>query len=544
MIHRIKSLWSFSILFILFTTQLQAQLDSLNVKKIGNLPFQSALNDVWGYADSLGNEWALVGRVDGFSVVDISNPTSPAEVLDIPGTHSVWRDVKTWKNYAYVTHDIPDPNTPIPSQGLLIVNLDSLQNPTFKFVQFELNIAGMPDTFLTAHNLYIDENGVCYLFGSNIGVGGALMFDLTKDPWNPTYLGIFNDHYLHDGMARGDTLWGGAIYAGSMLAIDVSNKTNPQILGQKQTPNQFTHNCWISDDGKTVFTTDERPDSYVAAYDVSDMNNITELDRIQSLPDSNIIPHNVHVYGDFLVTSYYTTGVQIVDAAYPNNLVESGYYDTYPSNNGPTYQGNWGAYPYLPSGNILATDRAFGLYILEANYKRASRIMGEVRDSLTKQVLFNTDFYLSVADDSLISDLNGEYIYGTMATGWDTIILNWPGYYPYKEAISLNSGVNNHHDIVLIPLVIGQAEMDQQKQVELFPNPTVDVLNLKFEDAYVGQNVELTLYHLDGRIAYATTIEVEHLNQVNMNLPNGSYILQLLRNNEVLLYQKLTVVKD
>ena len=43
-----------------------------------------------------------------------------------------------------------------------------------------------------------------------------------------------------------------------------------------------------------------------------------------------------------------------------------GYYDTYPSNteyNG--YAGCWGVYPYLPSGNILASDMSNGLFVLE-----------------------------------------------------------------------------------------------------------------------------------------------------------------------------------
>jgi hypothetical protein len=55
------------------------------------------------------------------------------------------------------------------------------------------------------------------------------------------------------------------------------------------------------------------------------------------------------------VSSYYTSGLQIVDAEYPNNLVEVGYYD-HSAFFGNTYSGSWGAYPYLPSGLILSTD--------------------------------------------------------------------------------------------------------------------------------------------------------------------------------------------
>ena len=63
-------------------------------------------------------------------------------------------------------------------------------------------------------------------------------------------------------------------------------------------------------------------DSYIGGYDITDMNNIQEVDRIQSNPESNSIPHNTHVDGNFLVTSWYRDGTVVHDATYPNNLVE------------------------------------------------------------------------------------------------------------------------------------------------------------------------------------------------------------------------------
>ena len=71
--------------------------------------------------------------------------------------------------------------------------------------------------FTSAHNIYIDEKGVLYVFGANFGNGGAMMFDLTEDPESPIYLGNYAGSYFHDAMVRGDTLWGGAIYNGGTL---------------------------------------------------------------------------------------------------------------------------------------------------------------------------------------------------------------------------------------------------------------------------------------------------------------------------------------
>ena len=117
----------------------------------------------------------------------------------------------------------------------------------------------------------------------------------------------------------------------------------------------FTHNAWVSDDGNYVFTTDETSDAYIGSYDISSVSNIQEVDRIQSNPGSNSIPHNTHVDGDFLVTSWYRDGTTVHDISDPTNLVQVAYYDSY-SGSGNGFDGCWGTYPFLPSGNIISSD--------------------------------------------------------------------------------------------------------------------------------------------------------------------------------------------
>ena len=61
----------------------------------------------------------------------------------------------------------------------------------------------------------------------------------------------------------------------------------------------------------------------VTSYDVSNLNDIEELDRIQAWSsNTNVVPHNTHVNGDFLITSYYADGVSVVAASHPSNLIE------------------------------------------------------------------------------------------------------------------------------------------------------------------------------------------------------------------------------
>ena len=328
--------------------------ESLNMDLVGNLAYPQGTNDIWGYADG-SKEYALVGTVTGFSVVDITCPQYPIELFFIPGSNSTWRDVKTWGKHAYVTTEAQD--------GLLIVDLSDLTGQTYVYTT---------EFFTSSHNIYIDENGYAYIFGASTGNGGAIILDLTTDPMNPTLVGTFDDYYLHDGMVRGDTLWGSAIYAGVFSIIDVSDKSNPIIMSSYPTSCQFTHNAWISDDNNYLFTTDETAGCYVGSYDVSDIYDIQEIDLIQEWTgdgadgnQENVIPHNTHVLGDYLITSYYTSGVTVIDASDPFNLLEVGYYDTSPMSGG-NFDGCWGAYPYLPSGLILATDQQEGLFVLHS----------------------------------------------------------------------------------------------------------------------------------------------------------------------------------
>ena len=118
--------WSFSLLFLILNLSLFSQ-DKLNIEKVGQLSYDRGLNDVWGYTDAAGAEYALVGLDSGVSIVDISVPSNPVEKIRIDGPLTVWRDLKTWSHYAYVTHDIIANGNVLPDQGLLVIDLDSLE---------------------------------------------------------------------------------------------------------------------------------------------------------------------------------------------------------------------------------------------------------------------------------------------------------------------------------------------------------------------------------------------------------------------------------
>lgn len=458
----------------------------------GQLSYSDQLSDIWGYVDEEDNEYALVGTYSGLSIVDITDPTSPEEVFFGTGPGSIWRDIKTWGDYAYVSNEA--------SGGVYIVDLSPLPDGEITVTS---NFTGSSYPFSSIHNLYIDESGKLYIFGANNGFGGAIICDLTDDPMNPVELGRFNDFYLHDGMARGDTLWGGGIYVGVLAAIDVSDPSDPTVMGTVDTPSQFCHNAWVSDDGSHVFTTDEVSSGYIGAYDVTDLENMTETDRIQKSAGSGVIPHNAHVMNDYIITSYYTEGVTIHDASNPDNLIEVGHYDTSPNYSGSGYNGCWGAYPFLPSGNIIASDMEEGLYILSVDYIRASFLEGIVTDSISGDPLFNVTVEIFETYLTAQTTFDGAYQFGTTLSGVFDIQFSLEGYNTKViKDVNIENGELVQLDVSLSPEVI--SGLDDQlafDRFKLFPNPFNNDITLEYSlSTDPAKRINIGVYDLMGNL--------------------------------------------
>ena len=327
------------------------------------------------------------------------------------------------------------------------------------------NSNGSSTEFTNAHNIYIDENGVAYIFGASSNSGGnptdgVIFLDVDTDPLNPIYLGEWNDFYVHDGMVRGDTMYVGCVYEGDLYVVDVSNKSNPQNLGNIGTPNDFTHNAWVSDNGDYVFTTDEKSDAYIGSYDISDLNNIQEVDRIQSNAGSNSIPHNVHVDGNFLITSYYRDGTVVHDITHPNNLIQVASFDSSPLS-GDGFDGCWGTYPYLPSGNIISSDINSGsgnngrLLVYSRDFQQACYLEGNVTDLSNSIALTNATIEIinPLTTISSSTDLSGNYFSGIVYQGTYDIIFSSPGYLTDTISAILTNGNTTVINAQLQPLV-------------------------------------------------------------------------------------------
>ena len=413
-----------------------------NLELVGRLqyPFSSflspdeILNDVWAYVSQEGHEYALVGTFQGLSIVDLADPSLPKEIHFVPGNESIWRDIKTFGDYAYVSNEA--------GGGITIVDLsnlpESIESKTFS-----------PRGVTRAHNLY-QENGRLFIVGSNVFNGGIVIMDLRNDPWNPEFLGAYSNAYVHDIYVRGNMAYAAEIDNGRLRILNVSSPDQPRVVGERSYPGAFTHNTWLNETGDVCFTTDEVGGAYIIAWKVRDPGNIEELGRIRSSQSKGLAtPHNVHVINNYLVSSYYGDGIQIVDANRPENLVEIGYYDTAPSEL-VGFRGCWGAYPFLPSGLILATDLSTGLHVLRPTYVRASYFEGFVRNEEDGSPIRNVTLEF-VGEEALefTTNAQGEFASGLVFEGDIQVVVSHPDFSSDTVLISLTPGEVTEKEIFL-----------------------------------------------------------------------------------------------
>ena len=421
-----------------------------NLQLRSNLTYNYALANIGGYVDSVGNEYALVGTNQGLSIVNVTNPSIPFIRFSVPGTQNDWREVKTYRKFAYVT-------TEGGSNGLQIIDLSHLPD-TIYYKQYKGD-AAINNQLNTIHALHCDTaTAYLYLYGSNLFSGASLFISLA-DPWNPHYVGNYiypgsgSDSYVHDGYACNDTLYEGHIYPGFFTVVDVRNKLNPVLLATQETPTRFTHNTWLSDNHKTLFTTDENSGSFLGAYDISDLSNIQELSRSQTSPGSGVIIHNTHILNDFAITSWYKDGVVITDVSRPANPVEVGKYDTYPQGSGNGFNGCWGVYPFLPSGTIVASDIDNGLFVLSPTYIRGCYLEGITTDTMTGAFINGTLVELLASPITKLSDPLGAYRMGTVTPGTYDVRFSKAGYFSKTiNGVNLSNGVLTTLDVQLVPL--------------------------------------------------------------------------------------------
>jgi choice-of-anchor B domain-containing protein len=328
-------------------------------------------NDCWGYVDSLGKEYAIIGSTVGTHIFNITDAYNPALVSFQPGMEAsggvVHRDYKTYKHYLYAVCDEGN-------SSLQIFDLKYLPDSVHKVYDNQ-------SICKTAHNIFIDHDRI-YFAGLSDSAKYPFRVASLSNPENPLVLSnlitpLFK--YVHDVYVRNDTAFLSAGNDG-LFIYDYITPSAPNLIGSitNYAEKGYNHSSWVSADGKTLVFADEDHGKGLKVCDISNLSNIT----IKSIFRSNLlndtsnggkgqsIPHNPFIVGnDKVFISYYHDGVQCFDISNTSAPLQVGYYDTHPTDTsyagyGP---GCWGVYPFLPSHHIIGSDIANGLFILNGD---------------------------------------------------------------------------------------------------------------------------------------------------------------------------------
>lgn len=380
---------------------------------------QWAYNEIWGFAKD-GREYAIVGSASYIHFFDVTIPTIPFLLDEFPGGDTtIWRDIKTYGNYAYAVSDDTE-------EGMMIFDLSNLPA--------SVSLVSQSDTYLkSAHNLFVDEpNGRLYVAGSNTVNNGLIVLDIGSNPTNPDLIG--NDtliDYVHDVYVRDNIAY--CSHGNTGYAVwDYADPAEP-ILKATLTTNGYNHSSWVSDDGTFAIFAEEVPRGLpLGIADLTNLDNgFMEVDAYFQFPlittdDHFNTPHNPFILGNYAIVSYYEDGVQVIDLTDPSNPVFAGYFDTFPNNNNyQGYFGCWGVYPYLPSGNIIATDRKYGLHVLR--FTGGSLVSVEDDFSEKDIAIFpnpSTDGIFNILNNKIegektlleVVDLSGKLVYQQLLT--------------------------------------------------------------------------------------------------------------------------------
>ena len=354
-------------------------------------------NDIWGHFDlNDKREYALVGLTNGVSIVEVTDPLNPRRVSFIASQNTIWRDLKTyqyfdesrrrWMSYAYVTADAA-------SVGTMILDLNQLPE---KVVQ-----VSSETTDTSAHNIYISNvdysTGVAltgrtaylHVAGSD-KQGGAFNTYSLLNPASPAPVyknatGTRN-FYSHDV----SSLW--ITDARREQCIDKNNDCDlmldyneDEILLWDKTDNakpfnlarstyqyvSYVHSGWWTEDRQFITVHDELDEQ---RYSLNTRVRFFAINNLRApelageyIGPTPAIDHNGYTRGNRYYISNYERGLVVLDISDPRNPVEAGFFDTYPLADSASFNGAWGTYPFLPSGNIILSDINSGLYVIRDN---------------------------------------------------------------------------------------------------------------------------------------------------------------------------------
>ncbi len=300
----------------------------------------------------------------------------------------------------------------------------------------------------------------------------------------------------------------------------------------------------MSENKRYFFAMEEFNVRDLTIWDLQDRSAWDLMVSTWQMPTGSSIIHNCFVRGNYLHISYYTSGYVVLDISNPTSPQLVGQYDTYPSNDGGTYNGAWGCYPYLPSGNTLISDIETGLYILHFDGEVPVELSSFNANQLNNNVMLN--WTTATEKNNMGFEIqrkheNEFYTIGFVeGHGTDTESNN----YSFVDK-NVESGIYTYR-LNQIDFD-GTSSFSQEVEVEVnnlesfvlsqnYPNPFNPSTNIKFS-IHSSAFTNLSIYNLVGEKVSELVNDVLPEGEYNYNFnaanfPSGIYIAKLSTGNQ------------
>ena len=335
---------------------------------VGSENHNNAYNETYGVAIN-GREYGIIGSTSGTHFIDVTDTDNLYEAFLVPGgavgSQIIHRDFHTHRGYLYGVADQGDEST------LQIIDLTQLPE--------KIEVVYDSGEFSNrTHNIYIDTFTnrlyLCKTGGDDLDRLAMRILDIS----NPTQPELIYTMLSLDGFGPIDTVHDAYVVDNiaylnvgnqGFVIMDFTDIDNPQILAslfpEDYQQSGYNHSGWATPDQQYYYMADENHGMDIKVVDMREMPDIYVIDTIDAQSDSEFsIPHNQIVHDNYLYSSYYYDGLQIYDLSDPAHPVNVSYYPTSQIEHKARWEGAWGVYPFLPSGNILVSDMQEGLFVL------------------------------------------------------------------------------------------------------------------------------------------------------------------------------------
>ena len=216
----------------------------------------------------------------------------------------------------------------------------------------------------------------------------------------------------------------------------------------------YAHNAWMNEAGTHLITGEETVGMTVKIWDIQDLDNINLVGEYLG---ENSLAHNVHVKGDFVYISHYTTGLKILDIYDPTDPIEVAAYDTYPDDDNDGFYGCWGAYPFTENNYVYASDMQYGLFVFSFDDVEAGWVYGTITDG--GQSVTEVEIKSLLNGKIFTSNLNGEYGFG-FPEGDQEFMFSQGGVDIGTLTITIYPHQTTGHDIVFGVELVGDVNND------------------------------------------------------------------------------------